>query len=329
VVEDIKSCANISDLLQLNRYLAQVDGISTPHVFHIKPFPQAEGMIHVRAGIYTKGLWSTSLSADPWSTQPFFLLQKPIIYTSAPPSQMRGPPEEYLRKIKQGVNRFSELQPDETSARAELEDCVNELERACDGTVTVPFNWNLSDGEPIYMCTEVGECSREVIIDGPQLVELRDKITGKRKSCSPVKLGIGTNELISRGKRPRNATRDWFLELSLGDFVCVDADDDSLDFYVGKVISIFQYSEPAEEWEEAYRLNPNSKFLEVHWWEPQARNFGRGYDGIRLYPATRPDNEGKCHAHINVGCESSVLYCFQKLTSEVDRHGTAVSGIMT
>ena len=118
VVHDIKVVANVSDLLIDGKYLIPVHHISKPHVFHIKGV-QEVGDIR-RAGIWTKGLWSTPVRTDPWSSKPFFLLQRPIDYSQTPLSKMRGPADDVMHKLKRTLKKFQEYEVTAGAAYLEL-----------------------------------------------------------------------------------------------------------------------------------------------------------------------------------------------------------------
>ena len=343
VVEDIHACANISDLMDNGNILNQLSGISKPHVFHIKSFPGQDGGL--RAGIYTKGLWSTPLSTDPWSGKPAFLLANPIDYTQTPSAQLRGPKPANLLKVKQGVRKFSVIRPDATEAVTELQQCLEELDFASDESSDVPFHWHLAaDGKLVFegddnrgaidddgveygieaFAEPIGENDSDMDIDDDDCADVKRRIPS-----TPIALGPGCNELVSKGKNPK--TEKWFTHLSPGDFACIDVDEDVLPFYVGKVRSIFTFSpgKCPEKWKDDVQVSPETKFAEVHWWEPRAKMFAKGYKSNRLYPAIRQDGEGRCCDHIEVVAESSVLFCFQMLTSQVVKHGNTVSGILS
>ena len=331
-------------------FLKKLSGISKPHVFHIKSFPAESGDGSLKAGIYTKGLWSTPLSTDPWSGHPAFLLDKPLDYTQTPSAQLRGPKPAHLAKVKQGVRKFSVIRPDAEAAVTELRQCLVELDFASDENSDIPFHWDLSScGKLVF---EGGDENRSDMEDGGdfEIHELAQQANGeedsdmegdgsedegtdlkrrKRVPCSPIALGPGVNELIGKGKQAK--TDKWFPTLSAGDFACVDVDEDVLPFYVGKVVSIFKFS-PDDcplEWKDIVDASPETKFAEVHWWEPRAGQFDRGYEKARLYPALRPNGEGRVGPHIEVVSESSVLFCFQMLTSAKAKNGVTLSGIMS
>lgn len=304
----------------------------------------------LRAGIYTKGLWSTSLCSDPWSGQPVFLLAKPIDYTETPSAQLRGPKPAHLAKVKQGVERFSVIRPDAVDALAELQECLTELDFASDEASEVPFHWDESednghelgdidnDGEEFDIFTaEAKGNDYSVDEQSDDNSEVEDNAgegnRGLKRNmpCSPIALGPGKNELLDKGKAKGTEYRKWFNELKVGDFACVDVDDDMLPFYVGKVVSIFKFNKancPAE-WKDDVDVAPDTKFAEVHWWEPRMGKFEQGYEKNRLYPAIRQAQNGRCCDHIEVVCESSVMYCFQLLTACKVKKGATVSGIMS
>ena len=108
---DLDIPANISDHLDKGEYLLNVTGLTVPHVFHIKAIRDDWGS--VRAGIFVKNFWHTSHITDPWSTDPIFLLKRPIDYTDVPNSIVRAPKKQHLDEMVKGVGIFRKYEPNE------------------------------------------------------------------------------------------------------------------------------------------------------------------------------------------------------------------------
>ena len=358
--------ANVSDLLH-HGYLNNVTGISTPHVFHIRPVrDQCTG--EVAPGIYTKHLWSSSLTQDPWSRKPFVLLRKRIRYRDVPPAQMRGPTEECMDAIKRGLVTFARYEPDELVAQAELQEGVTEMEMANDPNNKPAMHWQLEGNfEPIYVAAatqplrvfdispacspsaipagsnisfaaqaETAQLSDNFDSDASDITEdeeeskeessydtaviTRDRLL--RRLCDPIVLG---REVVGLSSVRR---KESITMLNIGDFICTKVDTGNvLPFYVGKVREVFQYKVGCApvKWQEDIENDPDVKFVEVHWWEMRKECVHKGYSQ-RLYEAVRTNKDRRCVDHLDVVCETSILYCFTDLIARSMRGSQVVSG---
>ena len=154
LVEDIDCTANVSGMLEEGKYinkLPQDVSISRPHVFRMRLLPKEVRGENNLVGIVTKGLWGTSEEDDPWTTNPFVLVNRPLDYSEVPPLMLRGPSADVLKQIERGLSIFEDIEPDEEDAFMELQDCVLQLREASSGQA-VPFGWRLTHKfEPSYV----------------------------------------------------------------------------------------------------------------------------------------------------------------------------------
>ena len=144
----------------------------------------------------------------------------------------------------------------------------------------------------------------------------------QRRSCDPIILGRANAFLSKYAQRSESVG-----QIKVGDFVCVKVSQaDRLPFYVGKVNSVFQYhGKPPSEWEADISRDTNTKFLEVHWWQMPGDSLQKGYSE-RLYEAVRENTENRCVDHVQVICETSVIFSFEELVNKKMKGGKLVSG---
>ena len=342
----ISVCGNISGLLKGGAYLNAVTGISKPHVFHIKMCP-IDG--HSMPGIYTKGFWSIPETNDPWTSEPFFLLRKPIQYFDTPACEMRGPTDDTMTQIKDGLKIFERTYPKEVQALGELRECVNEMENANTET-DVPFHWDLFPNfQPYYVAppdkgrldsvnvcavagsdTDTQDANSDVDnsdkddFENASLYDERHIVTDrlKRRPCAPILVGGSLSTGLSKYRKRSGS----ISKLNIGDFVCVKVESgDKLPFYVGSVLSVFQYDTLPRCWVPDVADDPDVKFLEIQWWEMKSDCVEKGYSQ-RLHPAVRLSTDDRCVAHVEVICETSVLYSFESLVAVATKRGKIVSG---
>lgn len=251
--------------------------ISKPHVFHMRLLPEEVRGDNNLVGIVTKGLWSASDEDDPWTTNPFVLVNRQLDYAEVPPLLYRGPPADVLKQIERGISVFEDIEPDEAEALTELNDCLEELQEAATGQA-VPFGWKLTANyEPYYADhrgalalaakgyaedggNELGNSSYELVFDGDvsdeELVDnaddCGDELEGDnyddsflaedrtvRVGCEPIVLGRRVPDLSTNARRSDSTSLN---EVKVGDFVVVRVTSvDRLPYYIGRVRSVFQY----------------------------------------------------------------------------------------
>ena len=94
--------------------------------------------------------------------------------------------------------------------------------------------------------------------------------------CPPIELG----RKLAGLKLTKRADNTEFTVLQVGDYICVRVDDAGglLPFYVGQVKSVHKYK-PSKVPKQFRDLDPNSRFVEVCWWQPEGTTvvFKRSY----------------------------------------------------
>lgn len=277
LVEDIDVVANVSGMLEEGKYinkLPQNVSISKPHVFRMRLLPTEVRGENNLVGIVTKGLWGSSAEEDPWTTDPFVLVNRPLDYAEVPPLLLRGPHADVLKQIERGVSIFEDMEPDEECALVELKDCIEELREACSGQA-VPFSWQLTRNmEPCYVDRRGaaavgiiaggdflgsnaeyqmqfdGNVSDEEVVDNAD--DCGDELEGDeyddafleedrkaRVTCEPIVLGRRVPDLTTNAVRSDKTSLN---QVKVGDFVAVRVTSvDKLPYYIGRVLAIFQY----------------------------------------------------------------------------------------
>lgn len=273
LVEDIDCTANVSGMLEEGKYinkLPQDVSISRPHVFRMRLLPKEVRGENNLVGIVTKGLWGTSEEDDPWTTNPFVLVNRPLDYSEVPPLMLRGPSADVLKQIERGLSIFEDIEPDEEDAFMELQDCVLQLREASSGQA-VPFGWRLThkfepsyvdqDGADDIVGAEYGKSQEpyEMLFDGDVPDEAVDNaddcgeerdgdgyddsfLAEDRKArvgCEPIVLGRRVPDLATNAVRSDSTSLN---QVQVGDFVAVRVTSaDKLPFYIGRVRAVFQY----------------------------------------------------------------------------------------
>ena len=278
LVEDMDIVANVSGMLDDGKYLNKLPqnvSISKPHVFHMRLLPEEVRGENNLVGIVTKGLWGTSEEEDPWTTNPFVLVNRPLDYAEVPPLLLRGPHADVMKQIERGVAIFEDMEPDEEAALVELNECIDDLHEACSGQA-VPFSWRLTGNMEPYYVDRRGAAS-EIVAGGDEFgggngrYEMRfdgdvsdeevfvdnaddcgdeqegdvyddaflDEDRKARVECEPIVLGRRVPDLATNAVRSDKTSLN---QVKVGDFVAVRVTtEDKLPYYVGRVLAVFQY----------------------------------------------------------------------------------------